>query len=228
LGSAIAGAGGWAILAEQVDDPVYIQFGIDGSTVTNFEADYAEGDINVVIGNNFAVSTFYAWFVYNKSTALGVHSNEVITVLDSANFRLANTVLLDNTTSTNIYQTDNRRIFRVDETYPVRFPTTGGGGLDIVWRNTILTVATGSGVTAQDRIDIASSVWANSSGSQVSVDVTSIKERTTNLPDDPASNSDIGEIPANVWDEIIDGTKNQSAREKLRKIATKTQDIALR
>jgi len=39
---------------------------------------------------------------------------------------------------------------------------------------------------------------------------------------------DINQIPANVWDEIIDNTKNQTAREKLRKIATKTQDIALR
>jgi hypothetical protein len=39
--------------------------------------------------------------------------------------------------------------------------------------------------------------------------------------------TDIGEIPANVWDEIIDGTKNQTARDKLRKIASKTQDIAL-
>ena len=31
-----------------------------------------------------------------------------------------------------------------------------------------------------------------------------------------------------VWDEIIDVPRNQTAREKLRKIATKTQDIALR
>jgi hypothetical protein len=40
--------------------------------------------------------------------------------------------------------------------------------------------------------------------------------------------SDIASIPVSVWDEIIDSTKNQTAREKLRKIATKTQDIALR
>ena len=40
--------------------------------------------------------------------------------------------------------------------------------------------------------------------------------------------SDIAGIPDNVWDEIIDSTKNQTAREKLRQIATKTQDIALR
>jgi hypothetical protein len=40
--------------------------------------------------------------------------------------------------------------------------------------------------------------------------------------------TDISAIPDNVWDEIIDATKNQTAREKLRRIATKTQDIALR
>jgi hypothetical protein len=40
--------------------------------------------------------------------------------------------------------------------------------------------------------------------------------------------TDIGTIPASVWDEIIDATKNEAARDKLRKIATKTQDIALR
>jgi hypothetical protein len=178
LGSAIAGAGGWAILAEQVDDPVYIQFGIDGSTVTNFEADYAEGDINVVIGNNFAVSTFYAWFVYNKSTALGVHSNQVITVLDSANFRINTTVTLDNNTSTNIYQTDNRRLFRSDGVYPVKVPTTGGGGIDVVWRNTIITVETGiSGLTAQESTKLLSLDTTNLDAS-----VASVKADTSLIP----------------------------------------------
>lgn len=44
--------------------------------------------------------------------------------------------------------------------------------------------------------------------------------------------ADIAAIAAasaqDVWDEIIDLARNQSAREKLRKISTKTQDIALR
>lgn len=40
--------------------------------------------------------------------------------------------------------------------------------------------------------------------------------------------TDVGSIPADVWDEIIDVTKNEAAKDKLRKIATKTQDIALR
>jgi hypothetical protein len=34
-------------------------------------------------------------------------------------------------------------------------------------------------------------------------------------------------IPDNVWDEIIDPDKNYTAREKLKRIATKTEDIAL-
>jgi hypothetical protein len=40
--------------------------------------------------------------------------------------------------------------------------------------------------------------------------------------------TEINSIPSSVWNEIIDATKNQSAKEKLRKIATKTQDIVLR
>ena len=37
----------------------------------------------------------------------------------------------------------------------------------------------------------------------------------------------ITDITDGVWNEIIDATKNESAKEKLRSIATKTQDIAL-
>jgi hypothetical protein len=35
------------------------------------------------------------------------------------------------------------------------------------------------------------------------------------------------DIVDNVWDEVIDVPKSQTAREKLRKVATKTQDLAL-
>ena len=65
---------------------------------------------------------------------------------------------IDNTTATNLRQLDNRRIFRADGGYPVK--SSGGGGIDVVWRNTVLTVAVGSGVTPQDKIDIVSGVWS--------------------------------------------------------------------
>lgn len=62
-------------------------------------------------------------------------------------------------------------------------------------------------LTTSDKVAIADTVWSN--------------EIAAALIDDIAG------IPANVWNEIIDATKNETAREKLRKIATKTQDIAL-
>jgi hypothetical protein len=41
------------------------------------------------------------------------------------------------------------------------------------------------------------------------------------------SNTEYSVIADNVWDEVIDVPKSQTAREKVRKIATKSQDIAL-
>jgi len=61
-------------------------------------------------------------------------------------------VFIDNATSTNIWQNDNVRIFREDGNYPVKNPaTSGGGGVDIVWRNQIFIAETGvSGLTATE------------------------------------------------------------------------------
>ena len=50
---------------------------------------------------------------------------------------------LNNNTSTNIKQIDNVRLFKSDNSYPVREPTTGGGGIDVNWRNTVYPVGLG-------------------------------------------------------------------------------------
>ena len=68
-------------------------------------------------------------------------------------------MFLNNNTSTNIIQTDNVRMFRSDGAYPARTVTTGGGGLDVVWRNTILIAETGvSGLTTAESNQLASIV----------------------------------------------------------------------
>lgn len=69
------------------------------------------------------------------------------------------------------------------------------------------TVFGETNITANDQAAIASSVWANT----IAIELL----------------NDVSNIPADVWEQIIDATKNKTAREKLRKIATKTQDIAL-
>jgi len=156
-GSAVAGASGWSLLVEQVDNTVYSSFGIDGSTITQFQADYLADQVDVVTGVNFNISQFYAWWVYNLSTEDGIRDFfGGIAALDEANFRINTGVLslyLDNSTNTNIRQLDNRRFFRSDGAYPVLDPTTGGGGIDVVWRNQILIAETSvSGLTSQESL----------------------------------------------------------------------------
>ena len=91
----------------------------------------------------------YSWFVYNKSTQLGILEPNLLLAINEANLSLTGKV--DNTTSNALVQLDNIRVSRLDGTYPVKHPTTGGGGIDIVWQSTILVVETGiSGLTPDE------------------------------------------------------------------------------
>lgn len=153
LASAVAGASGWSILAEQVDDEIYIGFGHDGSTITNFTADYTDLEIDITFAGDWYASEMYSWFVYNKTTALGIHSSAFLVATDAANFVLSGKI--DNLTTTSLVQLDNIRVSRPDGLYPVKQPTTGGGGVDVVWRNTILIVETGvSGLTPSESVKL--------------------------------------------------------------------------
>jgi len=148
VGTAVATPAGWTLLADQQDDIVYNEIGIDGSTITQFTADYINNEVDLVISSDFTVSSLYAWWVNNLATTDGI-SNFFggLTALDLANFRIDVGIVdmfLDNTTSVSVYQTDNRRIYRSDELYPVKVPTSSGYGLDVVWRNTVLV----TGMTA--------------------------------------------------------------------------------
>jgi len=65
-------------------------------------------------------------------------------------------------------------------------------------------------ITAGDITAIAAGVWANE------------------FDDSTTAEAILRSIPDDVWNYVIDSAKGEIAREKLRKIATKTQDIALR
>jgi len=151
----IAGASGWSILAAQVSDAVYNAIGIDGSSITKFSADYVEDEVDLVVATNFSGAEFYAWWSYNTTTSQGLSDFfGGVTAVDQANFLINNSivdVMFDSTSASNFYQSDNRRIYRADGAYPVKDPTTGGGGIDIVWKNQILIADTGvSGLTATE------------------------------------------------------------------------------
>lgn len=140
--TAVASASGFSFLANQVLDPVYASLAIDGSTITNFTADYINDEADVTVGSDFTLADFYAWWEYEGYSEDGIRSFfGGLTGVDEANFNIHNATVdikLDNTTTTNISQLDNRRLYRDDLTRPVVNPTSGGGGIDVEWRSPVL------------------------------------------------------------------------------------------
>jgi hypothetical protein len=134
-------ATGVSFLVSQQDDLVYNSYGINGSTVTGFTADYAQTDVNLTVTTNFTASNLYAWWIYTLTTEDGIRNFfGGITALDSANIRINSNIVnifLDNSTALFIYQTDTIRLFRADNAYPAKVTTTGGGGIQVNWNSNV-------------------------------------------------------------------------------------------
>jgi len=176
----VASASGWTVSASQIEDEIYTALAIDGSAVTGFAADYANDEVNVTVASNFNIADMYAWWSYNLESDDGIRQFVGgITGLDIGNFRINNDIVdiyIDNTTATNIRQLDNRRIFRKDEAYPVK--SSGGGGIDVVWKNTILIAAVGSAVLPSDITAIAAAVISEAQTTPIHSDVRKVNSYT--------------------------------------------------
>ena len=155
----VATGTGWSVLAAQVVDSVYAAIGVNGQNVFKFVADYTGNDVDLNVNQNFTVGEFYAWWKWNLTFERGIRNFfGVITALDQANFRINDSVLslyLDSTATTSVRQTDNRRIFREDLTYPVKQPTTSGYGIDVVWRNIVFVAPVNVSVPALSAAETA-------------------------------------------------------------------------
>jgi hypothetical protein len=156
--STVASTSGWSAIASQEDDSVYNTNGIDGSTITKFTADYVNDEIDVTTASNFTGPEVYAFYVAALMTADGIRNSfDGFTALDEGNYRNNVSVVsmkLDNTTTTEVWQTDSSRLFRSDDTRPVRHPTSGGGGIDVNWKNVVYVVTAGSGLTAGQQAEL--------------------------------------------------------------------------
>jgi hypothetical protein len=134
-------------MVSQEIDSVYVAYGIDGDTVTKFDPDYINDQVDLNVSSNFGGAEFYAWYNANLATEGGIRNfYGAVTAIDEGNIRINSSILnlkFDNLTSSNVFQNDNIRIFRSDSDYPIINPTTGGGGIDIVWRNQVYTVSVG-------------------------------------------------------------------------------------
>lgn len=137
-------ANGVAFTANQVECPVYDAFGIDGSAVLGFTADYADDEVDLTVGSNFYLTELFAWWCFNLTTSQGISDFfGGITPIDEGNLQVNTSIVsiyLDNTTANDVWALDNRRFFRDDGARPVKNPTTGGGGIDVEWREKVLFV----------------------------------------------------------------------------------------
>jgi len=173
--SALVTGSGWSVFAGQVEDIVYNTYGIDGSEVSEFNWDGHDIEIDIdSISNTWSASRMYAWFINFCTTDVGIRDAfGSLLAIDAGNIRMADGVLLDNLSSNTAKQTDAVRIFKENDSLPVKNPTTGGGGLTFFSTGTIYTVSTGGSALTPTE-----SEWLSNVNSKVS----QVKKNTDLLP----------------------------------------------
>ena len=139
--SGIVTTNGLTFIGSQSSELAYDSWGLDGSLITKFTADYVNDEVDISVGVGFQLSELGAWWQYNLTTESGIRDFfGGMSFVDEANILIHNAtvnIFMDNITATNVHQTDNRRLYRDDLTRPVVDPTTGAGGIDIEWRSPV-------------------------------------------------------------------------------------------
>ena len=142
--SIVANASSNVWIDSQSNWTVVNDLGIDGSAQTEFSADYVDDEADITFAGNFAGTELQAWWAYNLTTSQGISDFYGGVTLGDGYFQIHNAVVnlyLDNTTTTNIYETQNLKVFRDDEAYPIKGGgvTSGGGGINVRWKDPVYT-----------------------------------------------------------------------------------------
>lgn len=138
------------------DDTVYDSYGIDGSTVTEYSADFPNVQVDISDPDNvFYIDRFYAWHKYNLTTEDGIRNFfGAVTAGDTSNITINNSVVdiyFDNTKAVSARQGDNIVIQRADGAYPQVTTTSGGGGLGFYYTGIGYSTSSGSGLDTTER-----------------------------------------------------------------------------
>ena len=134
-------ATGVTFLSSQADDTVYNIYGVDGSSVNGFAADYINTEVNLTLAGDFYATEMYAWWCHNLTTESGIRNFfGGIDAVDAGNIRINRNILnlyIDNISSSLASQNDEIRIFASDGVRPARAVTSGGGGIDMNWKSIV-------------------------------------------------------------------------------------------
>lgn len=115
---AVATASGFSVLSSQQPDTVYNDNGIDGSTVTEFAADYPNVQVDISDPDGLtSVKRIYAWFRYTEASQDGIAQwFNGMSADDEANYQIDQSILnlrLDNVSATPVRVIDGR-LYRLD------------------------------------------------------------------------------------------------------------------
>jgi hypothetical protein len=161
--NALANASGWSVLASQSTLTAYATIGIDGSTVTEYSLDGAniQVDANDLDGTT-TKQRLVAWYYYAGTSEMGIRDFfEGIVLEDSANAKIQSSIVdltVDNTSTRQLQMTDTEfRLYRDDAATWIKYPSTGGYGIDSnsgkVFTNTVQ-------ISGANVSEIADAVWA--------------------------------------------------------------------
>jgi hypothetical protein len=140
---------------DELEDLGLSSAGIDGVV---FDDDTVNDTIDVL--TNWSFAQFAVWWGLIITTELGIREwYNAITFIDSGTARINNSnvdLFLDNDQAATRWQTTTGRIYRADGARPVLDPPTSGG-LDPQWLLPVLTISTGSVLTAGQQTELAAS-----------------------------------------------------------------------
>jgi hypothetical protein len=148
---AVASSSGWSVLVEQEDDDVYIANAIDGSTVTEFTADYMNVQIDLDdLDGNTTPQRGYAWYVFAITSENGIRNYfGAMTAEDALNYVIENDIVditLDNVGASAVSIT-GAALTRRDGSSPIA-ATSGSIHL---WAGRVYAIETGvSGLTGEE------------------------------------------------------------------------------
>jgi hypothetical protein len=144
--------------------PICNDFGLDGEDyATKFDIDEVDDELDVEIAGAWSAAELITWWKWQMTVQAAMEDYWLAwDVQTDGSFR--NDVAkissyLDNTTANSAVESTGRRIWRSDDARPIRDPTSGGGALDVSWREPVTVVAVGSGVLPADITAIADAVW---------------------------------------------------------------------
>ncbi len=165
-----------------VDDTVYDGYAIDGSTVTEYSADYPNVQVDLNDPDNvFYMDRFYAWHKYNLTLEDGIRNFfGAVTATNASNIVINDSIVdifFDNTKAVSARQGDNIVIQRDDGAYPQVTVTSGGGGLGFYYTGVGYTVETGvSGLTAEESAKVTAMTFTKSN--ELDVNIKSVQDTT--------------------------------------------------